>query len=117
MPRDACYYKVKRRFKVWPSARASQALAKCRKHSGHVSKTAKGSSLRRWGSEKWVNVKTGRPCGNKRDKQEYCRPTHRVSSKTPVTNHQLSSDKRKKLIKAKERAGGVGHRTSMRAKQ
>ena len=29
--RDACYYKVKGRYKVWPSAYASGALTKCRK--------------------------------------------------------------------------------------
>jgi hypothetical protein len=29
--RDACYYKVKRRYKVWPSAYASGALSACRK--------------------------------------------------------------------------------------
>ena len=29
--RDACYHKVKRRYKVWPSAYASGALTKCRK--------------------------------------------------------------------------------------
>jgi hypothetical protein len=29
--KDACYYKVKARYKVWPSAYASGALAKCRK--------------------------------------------------------------------------------------
>lgn len=29
--RDACYYKVKARYKVWPSAYASGALVKCRK--------------------------------------------------------------------------------------
>ena len=29
--KDACYYKVKSRYKVWPSAYASGALAKCRK--------------------------------------------------------------------------------------
>ena len=28
---DACTKKVKRRYKVWPSAYASGALAKCRK--------------------------------------------------------------------------------------
>ena len=27
----ACYYKVKSRYKVWPSAYASGALVKCRK--------------------------------------------------------------------------------------
>jgi hypothetical protein len=29
--KDACYYKVKARYKVWPSAYASGALVKCRK--------------------------------------------------------------------------------------
>ena len=29
--KDACYYKVKARYKVWPSAYASGAIAKCRK--------------------------------------------------------------------------------------
>lgn len=31
MAKDACYKKVKSRYKVWPSAYASGALAKCRK--------------------------------------------------------------------------------------
>ena len=30
-PKDACYTKVKARYKVWPSAYASGALVKCRK--------------------------------------------------------------------------------------
>jgi hypothetical protein len=29
--RDACYYKVRRRYKKWPSAYASGALVQCRK--------------------------------------------------------------------------------------
>ncbi len=29
--RDACYHKVKRRYKIWPSAYASGALVRCRK--------------------------------------------------------------------------------------
>ena len=29
--KDACYYKVKSRYKKWPSAYASGALVKCRK--------------------------------------------------------------------------------------
>lgn len=31
MPKDACYQKVKARYKVFPSAYASGAIAKCRK--------------------------------------------------------------------------------------
>ncbi len=29
--KDACYHKVKSRYKVWPSAYASGALVQCRK--------------------------------------------------------------------------------------
>jgi hypothetical protein len=31
--KDKCYYKVKRQYKVFPSAYASGAVAKCRKNS------------------------------------------------------------------------------------
>ena len=31
MPKDACYYKVKARYRVFPSAYASGAIDKCRK--------------------------------------------------------------------------------------
>jgi hypothetical protein len=31
MPKDACYNKVKKRYRVFPSAYASGAIAKCRK--------------------------------------------------------------------------------------
>ena len=31
MAKDACYHKVKRKYKVFPSAYASGAIAKCRK--------------------------------------------------------------------------------------
>lgn len=32
--KDACYYKVKASYKVFPSAYASGAIAKCRKKRG-----------------------------------------------------------------------------------
>jgi hypothetical protein len=48
MADDYCTKKVKRSYKVWPSARASQAVAKCRKKRGDVRKGEKGKSLRRW---------------------------------------------------------------------
>ena len=38
MPKDACYYKVKRQYKVFPSAYASWAIAKCRKNKGKAKK-------------------------------------------------------------------------------
>lgn len=108
MPKDACYKKVKASYDVFPSARASQAIAKCRKSSGSVKKTEKGTSLKRWENEKWVDTKTGKACGAG-GKNEYCRPTKKVSSKTPKTKSEMSSSElsRKKAEKSKV---GMGSR-------
>jgi len=81
MAKDACYRKVMASYGKW-SARAAQATAKCRKASGNVRKTQAGANLKRWGAEKWQDTKTGKPCGAG-GSNEYCRPTRRVSSKTP----------------------------------
>jgi hypothetical protein len=81
---DACTKKVKAQYDVWPSARASQAVAKCRKEGGDVRKGEDGTSLRRWQSEEWKDTRTGKACGSG-GKTEYCRPTKVVSDKTPST--------------------------------
>ena len=85
MAKDACYNKVKATYAVFPSARASQAISKCRKESGAARKSEEGASLRRWEAEKWKDTRTGKPCGEG-GKAEYCRPTKVVSkTKTPST--------------------------------
>jgi hypothetical protein len=85
MADDECTKKIKAQYAVWPSARASQAVAKCRKESGQSRKSEEGASLRRWGAEKWKDVRTGEPCGAG-GAAEYCRPTKIVSkTKTPTT--------------------------------
>jgi len=71
--KDACYYKVKSRYKVWPSAYASGALVKCRnkgaKNWGNGGKKNESSileginradeSLHDWfNKEKWVRMDT-----------------------------------------------------------
>lgn len=108
--KDACYNKVKAQYKVFPSARASQAIAKCRKQSGNVKKSEAGTSLKRWEKEKWVDTRTGKPCGAG-GKNEYCRPTKKVSSKTPKTKSEISPSKlaSKKAEKSKV---GMGKRVS-----
>jgi len=108
MAKDACYKKVKASYAVFPSARASQAIAKCRKASGNVRKTEKGTSLKRWQAEKWQDTKTGKPCGAG-GKNEYCRPTKRVSSKTPKTKSEISPSKLK-AKKAEKSRVGMGRR-------
>ena len=61
--KDACYYKVKSRYKVWPSAYASGALVKCRKKGASNWGTGGKSNesiedldenLHKWFKEKWV---------------------------------------------------------------
>ena len=108
MPKDACYKKVKARYAVFPSARASQAIAKCRKGKGQVRKTKKGEELKRWQAEKWQDTKTGKACGAG-GKNEYCRPTKRVSSKTPKTKSEITPSKLA-AKKAEKSRVGMGRR-------
>ena len=104
MPKDACYSKVKAQYAVFPSARASQAIAKCRKASGNVRKTEKGTELKRWQAEKWQDTKTGKACGAG-GKNEYCRPTKRISKDTPKTKSELSPSKLAAKKAEKSRVG------------
>lgn len=110
MPKDACYKKVKAQYDVFPSARASQAIAKCRKESGNVRKSEQGTDLKRWQSEKWVDTRTGKPCGAG-GKNEYCRPTKRISSQTPKTKSEISPSKLM-AKKAEKSRVGMGNRVS-----
>jgi hypothetical protein len=108
MPKDSCYHSVKSRYAVFPSARASQAIAKCRKGKGQVRKTEKGTELKRWQAEKWQDTKSGKACGAG-GKNEYCRPTKRVSSKTPKTKSEISPSKLA-AKKAEKSRVGMGRR-------
>jgi hypothetical protein len=110
MPKDACYKKVKASYDVFPSARASQAIAKCRKASGSVRKSEEGASLKRWEKEKWQDTKSGKACGAG-GKNEYCRPTTRVSSKTPKTKSEISQSKLA-AKKAEKSRVGMGNKVS-----
>ena len=73
-----------------------------------VRKTAKGASLKRWFKEKWVDVRTGKPCGRRKGEKRgtpYCRPSKRVSSKTPKTSGEMSASEKRKKIAEKKRLG------------
>ena len=95
--KDKCYKTAKATYDVFPSARASQSIAKCRKKSGVVNKSKEGANLKRWSAEKWIDTLTVKPCGAG-GKKEYCRPTKKVSSKTPKTVQEISKSK----LKAKQ---------------
>ena len=76
-----------------------------------VRKTAKGAALKRWFKEKWTDEK-GNPCGSSKNKKtKKCRPSKRVSSKTPRTWSSLSKSQKSKAVAEKKRVG-MGKRTS-----
>ena len=108
--KDACYKKVKAQYDVFPSARASQAIAKCRKGSGAVRKTEAGTSLKRWEKEQWTDTKSGKACGAG-GKNEYCRPKVKVSSQTPKTISEISPS-RLSAKKAEKSRVGMGRKVS-----
>jgi hypothetical protein len=120
MPKDACYKKVKARYKVFPSAYASGAIAKCRKvgaknwgtnakvQSNGCTETKEGAALKRWFKEKWVDVRSGKPCGRQEGEKRgtpYCRPSKRVSERTPVTASEMSASQKRSKIAEKKKLG------------
>jgi hypothetical protein len=73
-----------------------------------VRKTAKGAALKRWFKEDWKDVKTGKACGRKKgDKRgtPYCRPTKKISSKTPKTSGEMTTAEKKSRIAQKKSLG------------
>lgn len=62
--------------------------------------------LTRWFKEDWRDVKTGKKCGRsgKKDKRKgypACRPSKRVSSKTPKTVSEMSAKEKEKFKRTK----------------
>ena len=77
-------------------------LNKLRKEVPTFKKGGQHGGLDRWFAEKWVDVKSGKPCGRQEgENRAYpaCRPSKRISSKTPKTSSELSS-KEKARFKA-----------------
>jgi hypothetical protein len=73
-----------------------------------VRKTKKGAALKRWFKEDWKDVRTGKPCGrSKGEKRDtpYCRPSKRVSSKTPKTSSEMTSAEKRSRIAQKKSLG------------
>jgi len=73
-----------------------------------VRKTQAGANLRRWFKEKWVDTRTGKPCGRQKGEKRgtpYCRPSKRVSKETPVTASEMSKSQKASRIKQKKSLG------------
>jgi hypothetical protein len=73
-----------------------------------VRKTKEGADLKRWFREKWIDVRTSKPCGRSKGEKRgtpYCRPSKRISSKTPKTSSEMSAAEKAKKIAEKKRLG------------
>ena len=73
-----------------------------------VRKTKKGAALKRWFKEDWKDVRTGKACGRKKGEKRgtpYCRPSKRVSSKTPKTASEMTAAEKRSRISQKKRLG------------
>lgn len=89
---------AKARFKAWPSAYASGWLVKEYKRRGgtYEGERSPSKGLDRWFAEKWINVchwPKKVPCGRHQSNPKlypYCRPSRKVSPKTPKTVQELT---------------------------
>ena len=73
-----------------------------------VRKTKAGLALKRWFKEDWKDVKTGKACGRQKGEKRgtpYCRPSKRVSSKTPKTSSEMTSAEKRSRINQKNKLG------------
>ena len=68
--KDACYHKVKSRYKVWPSAYASGALVKCRKVGAKNWGNSKKESL-----EIMIEDELSQILDEKKKKKKACKPS------------------------------------------
>jgi hypothetical protein len=115
---DKGYCAASTGFAKYPSAYANLYAAKvCKESRGNPrSKNSKrkgsksSNSLKRWQREKWVDVcskdSKGRhpPCSNRKSKKyPFCRPSKRISSKTPVTSRELSAEQKRRLCSKKRK--------------
>ena len=76
--------------------------------------------LTRWLEENWVDVKTGKPCGRQKgEKRGYpaCRPSKRVSSKTPKTTKEMSPAEKARFKREKTSSKRIGYQHTRRKKK
>ena len=78
-------------------------------------------SLDRLLIEKWVDVKTGKKCGRGKNEKgrpyPACRPSKRVSSKTPKTTGELSTKEKARFKREKTSSKNIAYQHRRRKKQ
>ena len=106
--------KIKHVVKVWPSAYASGLVVqeykrqmkakKQQPYKDNIPKTQRQTNLSRWYQEKWIDIKTGKPCGSVHTPDYYptCRPSIRITSQTPVTSSELTRAEQLMMVKKKQ---------------
>lgn len=92
--------------------RSSWIVKEYKKRGGkYIGTKSKTTGLLRWFRENWVdlnrpikNSKGFEPCGRKRNTLKYplCRPTNRITNKTPKTYKQISKSSIEKAKKMKQ---------------
>lgn len=73
-----------------------------------VRKTKEGEALKRWFKEEWVDVRTGEACGRSSGEKRgvpYCRPSKRISKRTPVTAGEMTASQKKSRVAQKKKLG------------
>jgi hypothetical protein len=106
--------RVKASVKRWPNAYASgQVVQEYKRVMAAKGKPAymadvqrDATALNRWYKEKWVDIKTGLPCGAVHTKTYYptCRPSKKITSSTPVTLHELTPAQKGVRVAEKQKA-------------
>ena len=127
VPTDPEEYKkavrwVRARVSRWPSAYASgmvvseykRAMASKGEKAYTTSIPKSKTDLSRWFREKWVDVRTGHPCGSSHVDGTHptthpttyptCRPSRKVSSSTPRTLGSLTESQRRRMVDIKQHA-------------
>jgi hypothetical protein len=93
--RDACYYKVKSRYDVWPSAYASGALSKCRKvgasNWGNSTKEEENHLEEKWSEKYKKSINCNNPKGF--SQKAHCQGRNKNESIFDLEN--LITEKRK----------------------
>ena len=112
--KKSIHTRLKKQGKGWGMYSSSELSRKYKEAGGTYSgKKPTSSEGQRWYKEKWKDEK-GNVCGSSKNKgTKKCRPTVRVSRKTPVTWNEMSPSERKRAVSEKKKVG-MGRRTSPR---
>ncbi len=85
---------------------------RCRRSPLQVRKTESGANLKRWFKEEWKDEK-GNVCGSSENKStKVCRPSKRVSSKSPKSWGEMNQGEKSKVVQAKKKVGMGRRRAS-----